>query len=115
MSDLPVLDPASINELVTAGGPEFLAEILDMLLESGDAGLREMKQLLAVRDSAGTGKAAHTLKGAAAGVGAVELAAACARIESAGRNGDGEALPALVADASACFERVRRAIADLKP
>jgi HPt (histidine-containing phosphotransfer) domain-containing protein len=111
MDELPVLDGDSLNELASVG-PEFVAEMLNLLIETGLAQVRDMVSALHNGDILALTRLAHSLKGAAAGVGARELAHASAALEHADRNERGN-LPTLVNEVSVCFERVRAAVADL--
>ncbi len=110
-SSLPVLDPDSIRELRSAGD-DFLAEMLGLLVETGSAQLAEIAAAVAAGDTATVAAAAHSLKGAASGVGASQLVAACAAIERAAAGSSAE-LPALLANATECMNRVRKAADEL--
>jgi HPt (histidine-containing phosphotransfer) domain-containing protein len=112
MTDLPILDKSSLDELAAAG-PEFLTEMLELLLETGSKQVAEMSKCVAAQDMPALAKVAHSLKGASAGVGASELSQACAQLDHAAREGKSQAAPALLEAVTASFERVKNAVANI--
>jgi HPt (histidine-containing phosphotransfer) domain-containing protein len=57
-------------EAASDGDQEFAAELIQVFVESANQTLDEIKEALAANDLATVGKAAHSLKGASASVGA---------------------------------------------
>ncbi len=112
MSDRPILDKRSLDELAAAG-PEFLTEMLELLLETGAKQVSQMSAFVAAGNMPELAKVAHSLKGAAAGVGATELAQTCAELDQAAREGNQKSTPALLEDVAASFERVKNAVANV--
>ena len=95
---LAVFDVARLNELSEAIGHSEVAELLDMLLT--DLTMRGVK-IVALAKSAATAPLhaeLHTLRGAAASIGAMRLTAAIEAMEDAGA-------PAEVAAATPAFVR----------
>jgi two-component system, sensor histidine kinase and response regulator len=69
------------------GDEEMLSEFLGLLLEQVDSMLPEMQQALANRDATSMERLGHSLKGAAASLGAEKLRNAAYELETLGRSG----------------------------
>ena len=85
---LAVFDGARLNELSEAIGPGKVAELLDMLLS--DLTVRGAK-IVALAEAAATAPLhaeLHTLRGAAASIGAMRLSTAIEAMEAAGDPGE---------------------------
>ena len=78
--DAPVLDRAQLEE-ASGDDLEMQRELIDMLLESGERNLEQAADALHKWDEHQARRAIHSLKGAAATVGAARLAQACRRVE----------------------------------
>jgi len=83
---------AMLAELRIPGQPDPVREILEVFAVDGERGLSILGEAFASNDSDGLRRAAHRLKGAAANVGAVELATLLARVEDGARGGHLEVL-----------------------
>jgi len=103
--DAPVLDQAQIDE-VSDGSPDTLRELFDMLLETGVTNLDHASQALQDGDEQRARRSLHSLKGAAATVGAARVAQACRRSEGVGV----EQLAAAVEEIRAQLTALRKAI-----
>ncbi len=68
--------------------PEEYLEILEILVESGQADIDALEQSLKTGDAEGVMKAAHSLKGAAANLGLTDLSEIARDIESNAREQD---------------------------
>lgn len=79
---LPVLDLAHLSAM-TGGDSELSLEVIDIFRQQAELWARMLDPMSAPSQWA---DAAHTLKGASLGIGAVKLAAACERAEKAGRS-----------------------------
>jgi PAS domain S-box-containing protein len=110
----PTLDPAVLADL-TGGDPvDTRALLLDFLGSTGE----DLAQLEALRGSGdlhGMTRQAHKIKGAARLVGALELAAAAAVLETAGRAGDWASVLPLAVDVATAVERLRLDVAERYP
>lgn len=85
------IEPEILEQLMSIGGPEFVAELaevfltdLDQLVESLRASLPERGDELA--------RKAHFLKGSSANMGLAKLAGACLRVERHARGEDAGAV-----------------------
>jgi len=77
-----------LRQLATTSlDPSFLPGLVDQYLEDAVAQLTVLKAAAQRRDAAGQRSAAHGLKGSSATMGATAMAAACAVLESAARDG----------------------------
>lgn len=91
MSDLPVLDPATLDrlrELNEPGEPDIVIELLTLFLADAPARLAAVAAAQRAGDARGLQRGAHGLKGAAANIGALRLQALCHRLEDLGRLGE---------------------------
>jgi HPt (histidine-containing phosphotransfer) domain-containing protein len=65
----------------------FLGELVAAYRTDGQSRLADMRAALKAGDSEGLRRAAHTLKGSSASLGANDLAEACREVEAAARGG----------------------------
>lgn len=87
-------DPQSLNRSVLAafietigdGDMDFVREVLTDLMSEASRTRSDLHAALFAEDAPGVRRAAHSLKSAAAVVGAEELSSICQRMESAGKN-----------------------------
>ena len=70
------------------GDPEFLAEIVNLFLETYPALLSEIENAVFNKDAAALGRAAHTMKGAVANFGARAVVDQAKALEMMGKSGD---------------------------
>ena len=82
-NDMPVLDRAHL-EMMTAGDASLAAEVIGLFQHQAEIWGRMLR---ASQPAETWADAAHTLKGAALGIGAQRLAASCAQAETLGRSG----------------------------
>jgi len=80
----------NINELAENLGlePDEYMEILELLVVSGQADIASLEQAIATDDAEGVVKAAHSLKGASANLGLMDLSETARDIEFKGRDQD---------------------------
>jgi CheY-like chemotaxis protein len=109
----PVLDPgtlASLREMQAAAETDLLSELLQLFRSDAEPLLQSLAQAVAAEDSEGQRRAAHGLKGAAANLGARQLAALCQELEQRGRAGTTEGARELLAKIETEYPRVVRAL-----
>ena len=90
--------------------PATIAEFLQDFRHSAASIAAELTTAWNAGDLAGVGAAAHKLKSSSRAVGALALGELCARLEAAGKAGDGPAITALVPEFSAGLAAVIAAI-----
>lgn len=78
------------------GDEELLKELVGLFLEQSGQQIKELRAALAAGDASVIQHQAHSLKGAAAGLGAEALSHRAAQLEKAGKEGDLTAVPALL-------------------
>jgi HPt (histidine-containing phosphotransfer) domain-containing protein len=118
MADLPVVDQQSIEnlrELNPGDNDEFLREILGIYLEDTPNRIVELEQSLAAGDTPKFTRAAHSVKGSSANVGAMVVRAVAEKLEhQSHQQGLGQVAP-LIGELKAEFKRaeaeLRRLIA----
>ncbi len=82
-------DPAiSFDGALFDGDPDFLAEIVNLFLETCPGLLSDIEGAVLRKDAAALGRAAHTMKGAVANFGAKAVVAQAKALETMGRDGD---------------------------
>ena len=118
MADHPVIDPQAIDNLRALNpddGDEFLREIIAIYLEDTPQRLTELEQGLASTDVPKFTRAAHSIKGSSANVGAVNVRAVAEQLEhhSAKQGLDGVA--PLMATLKTEFARAQAEFAKLLP
>src|SRR5580693_3804291 len=101
MEDLPPIDPhaiASLQELNPGDGGAFLREIVGIYIEDTPKRIEDMKTSLAAGDVPAFTRAAHTIKGSSANVGAQVLKGMAERLEIASRKEGLGGVSGLIAD-----------------
>ncbi|MBV8951495.1 MAG: response regulator [Actinobacteria bacterium] len=108
-----VIDPERFAVLrdLDAGDGDLLTMLVDEYLNDATRLLASLRAAVAEGDPETIARAAHTLKGASANLGAAHLAELCARLEALGRAGALGTAPRLVDDADTAFAHVRAALA----
>jgi HPt (histidine-containing phosphotransfer) domain-containing protein len=113
MSDLPVLDPLAIENLRALNpgdNDEFLREIAGIFLEDTPLRIAELDQSALAGDLAKFTRAAHSIKGSSANIGASGLRAAAEKLESQSRTAGLAGVPPLVEQVKAEFVRTQIAL-----
>ena len=83
MSSEPVLDPATIESLrALSDDGEFLKEIAGIFIDDTPQRIAELDQCQVSGDTVKFTRVAHSIKGSAANIGATQLGAAAARLET---------------------------------
>ena len=110
MSELPIIDPEAIvglRELNPGDGGEFLKEILGIYIEDTPKRIAELRASLAAGDLASFTRAAHTIKGSSANVGASALRGVAERLELVSKRDGLAGVAPIVADCEAAFARAK--------
>jgi HPt (histidine-containing phosphotransfer) domain-containing protein len=81
--DAAVLD--TLRQLNQEGQPDIVREVLTLFLDDAPRRLAAIRDALERRDAAALLREAHTLKGAAAHIGAVTFERHCRQLEAMGR------------------------------
>ncbi len=88
MSDLLILDPRPLRDLLDIGaGPELVQELIGLLKEDAPPRLASVQAALASGDAATVIQEAHQLKGALGNLGLQKFADLAAQIETHAREG----------------------------
>jgi two-component system sensor histidine kinase/response regulator len=106
------LDRTQIELLLSLDGGEgeTLGEIVEEYLVHGEKGLHELRRVLTEGDIESLERAAHTLKGASANVGASAMVEVCAALETSARAEELSAANGLMERADREFARVQDAL-----
>jgi HPt (histidine-containing phosphotransfer) domain-containing protein len=83
--NMPIIDPATFNELKQMSGEDFIDELIDTFLEDAPKMIAEIKSALASNDVETFRRAAHSMKSNAATFGANELASLAKELEMLGK------------------------------
>jgi len=116
MPDFPVIDPQAIENLRSLNpgdNDEFLREITNIFLEDTPLRIAELEQSHATGDVAKFTRAAHSIKGSSANLGAMALRSVAERLENQARS-DGVASGAhFIAEIKMEFGRAQDELAKL--
>lgn len=88
MSELPVIDPEAIKNLreLSPGDDDFLIEIIDIFLDDTPKRIAELESAHASQDIEVFGRAAHSIKGSSANLGALSLRGVAEKLEHHARS-----------------------------
>lgn len=103
---------ALLKELETADSPGFFVTLCRKFVADADARLDRLASAAASGDAASAEREGHTLKSACATMGASEMSAACAALESAARRADLSGHPAAIEKLRAELSLVEKALAE---
>lgn len=115
MNDLPLLHPATLNELREIGGQSFLTELIQIYLDDIPLRFTELRQALANNQREPFIRAAHTIKGSSSNLGATQLQHLAGELESTAKTAP---LPSLVSEIDALehsFTQTATALRTLPP
>jgi signal transduction histidine kinase/CheY-like chemotaxis protein/HPt (histidine-containing phosphotransfer) domain-containing protein len=106
------LDQDQINDLrsLDDGDGEVFASIIEQFLAQADQGRRDLARLVEEGDAQALARAAHTLKGASANVGAVAVSAVCAELEAKAKLAGLDGAAGLVEQFACEMARAREAL-----
>ena len=116
MPHSPVIDPQAIESLRSLNpgdNDEFLREITAIFLEDTPRRLAELDESLAAADVSRFSRAAHSIKGSSANLGAMVLRGAAEKLEHEARHNGLSGVAALLAAVKAEFERARGELSTL--
>jgi histidine phosphotransfer protein HptB len=118
VSDLPTIDPsaiASLRELNPGDEGEFLREIVGIYIDDTPKRIAEMKACMASGDVASFTRAAHTIKGSSANLGATALRGIAERLEAISRKDGLGGVASLLAECDTEFARAKAELVKLAP
>ena len=116
MTEFLVIDPQAIENLRSLNpddNDEFLREIADIFMEDTPLRIAELEQSLAAGDLPKFTRAAHSIKGSSANLGAMALRAVAERLEHHARTNGMKAAAPFVAEIVAEFARARAELTKL--
>lgn len=108
VQNLPVIDPSAIADLRALNpgdNDEFLRDVIGIFLADTPLRLTELDESLATGDTAKFTRAAHSIKGSSANVGAAALRAAAGNLEHRSRTQGLTDVQAMIAEVRAEFAR----------
>jgi len=112
-----VLDPAVVAGLRSAqedfGNPTFIRDLVGLFLTRTPEKLDRIRHALAAGDAVAAREAAHSLRSNCGMLGAMEMAAACGRLEDAAARADVQAAAAAFADVESRLPAVLSALSAL--
>src|ERR1044071_1125335 len=116
MADIAVIDPQSVENLRALNpgdNDEFLREIAGIFLEDTPLRIAELDQSLAANDTPKFTRAAHSIKGSSANLGAMALRNVAEKLEHQSRTSGLGGVTALVTEVKNEFERAKAELAKL--
>jgi CheY-like chemotaxis protein len=105
---------AGLRQLQDADEPDFVTELIDLLLDDAPGRFAAIRDAIATSDAVTVNRTAHALKSSCGNLGARTLAGLLAALEQAGGRANMEEASALLSQACDEFARVRRALLDLR-
>ncbi|HSY53119.1 MAG TPA: Hpt domain-containing protein [Opitutaceae bacterium] len=114
----PILDQEAIDNLRALdpdGGDTFLREIAGIFIDDTPQRIAELEQSLTASDTPTFVRAAHTIKGASANLGAVALQAVAAQLEQRAKKDGLADVAVLVAELKTEFAKAQTALTELLP
>ncbi|MBX9927786.1 MAG: Hpt domain-containing protein [Gemmatimonadaceae bacterium] len=99
MTEPPASALPALDTLRSLGGDEFVQSMVQTFLEYATERMQAIRTATDAGDGSEAAKAAHSIKASAAQLGAMDMSAACAAVEQAGKAGDVAALPQATAAA----------------
>ena len=106
----PVIDAATLEQLVANTDRDFVAELLTTYLDDSPRLLTDMRQALAGGSAPNFQRAAHSLKSNSASVGAMGLSAQAKELEMLGRAGQLEGAAEKLDTLAAAYAQVEAAL-----
>ena len=106
----PVIDAATLDQLVANTDRDFVAELLTTYLDDSPRLLTDMRQALAGGSAPNFQRAAHSLKSNSASVGAMGLSAQAKELEMLGRAGQLEGAAEKLDTLAAAYAQVEAAL-----
>ena len=85
---MPVIDPATFEELKQMSGEDFITELIDAFLDDAPNMLTNMQSALEAKDVESFRRNAHSLKSNANTFGATELGILAKELEQMGKDND---------------------------
>jgi CheY-like chemotaxis protein len=108
-----LIDPtilATLRELSEGGEPDFLTGLVELFFRDANVRLEELAEAIAQHDPVMLRRAAHTLKGTSANMGANRMEELCSEIEKKGKSGTIREATQLINELSVAFCCTRRAL-----
>ena len=104
----PALNPAMLEALGALGDDDdsFVAEVVELFLQDAPPRIASLAAALEQGAVETAQRAAHTLKGTSANIGAIEMQAICERLEASTRAGEQSRYGPLMASLEAAYRRV---------
>ena len=118
MADTPVIDPQAIDNLRSLNpgdNDEFLREIAGIFLEDTPQRIAELSQSLVAGDAPKFTRAAHSIKGSSANLGAMALRAVAEKLEHQSRSEGLGAVAPLVESIKTEFARAEAELRKVVP
>jgi len=111
LSDLPILDPRPLDDLLNLGGSaDLIHELIALFQEDVPIRLAILKTAIEAADAPQAMMEAHQLKGSLSNMGLVRFADLVSRIESRAREGQVEKAPGITEVFSASYEEALHAL-----
>jgi two-component system, sensor histidine kinase and response regulator len=101
----------SLEVVQVEGEPDLIVELIDLYLEDAPRQMAVMQKAIAVADGVSLKRAAHSLKGSSANLGARRLAGLCEELEQMCRAESFQEVMAQLARLEQELERVRQSFA----
>jgi HPt (histidine-containing phosphotransfer) domain-containing protein len=114
MTDLPVLDRATLDRLRRLGGDALARQMLALFREAAPQRIAAARAGLVTGDLPAIARAAHALVSNAGNIGGMEVVACARALDEAGSAGRSAEVAGLVEQLDAAYARLVAAVADVE-
>jgi len=106
----PAIAPEAMEMLLQMGGPQVVADLLELFRSETPPLLQAMREALSRNDGPRLRESAHSVKGTASNLGAQTLASLCTELEKRGKSGSFEGVDGILAKVEQQYEAVCAAL-----
>lgn len=114
MNETRNLDPAAMERLQRLGGDAFVGKMIELFMDYVGGKVVAARQAQVAGNLGGVQEAAHPIKSSAGNVGACRVQELAQQIEQLAKQGQGEALPALIGELETAFDAVKAELTEKK-
>jgi len=107
MNETRSLDPAALERLHRLGGEVFVGKMIELFVDYAGGKVAAARQAQVAGNWGGVQEAVHPIKSSAGNVGACRVQELAQQIEQLAKQGQEDALPALIGELEMAFDAVK--------
>jgi len=108
MNETRNLDPVAMERLQRLGGDAFVGKMIELFLSYAGEKVVAARKAQVAGNLGGVQEAVHPIKSSAGNIGACRVQELAQQIEQLAKQGQGDALPALIGELEKAFDVVKR-------